>query len=94
MSDAKTLVHYEVKDGVAYLTLDDPPANTYTHEMMRDLDEGILKARFDADVHVIVIVGKGEKFFCAGANIAMLQQAEPRWKYFFCLHANETLNRL
>ena len=61
---------------------------------MRDLDEGILKARFDADVHVIVIVGKGEKFFCAGANIAMLQQAEPRWKYFFCLHANETLNRL
>lgn len=94
MSDSKTLVHYEVKDGVAYLTLDDPPANTYTHEMMRDLDEGILKARFDADVHVIVIVGKGEKFFCAGANIAMLQQAEPRWKYFFCLHANETLNRL
>ena len=24
----RTLVHYEVKDGVAYLTLDDPPANT------------------------------------------------------------------
>jgi len=94
MSDSKTLVHYDVKDGVAYLTLDDPPANTYTHEMMCDLDKGILKARFDADVHVIVIVGKGEKFFCAGANISMLQTAEPRWKYFFCLHANETLNRL
>ncbi len=94
MSDSKTLVRYDVKDGVAYLTLDDPPANTYTHEMMRDLDEAILKARFDHDVHVIVIVGNGEKFFCAGANIAMLQQAEPRWKYFFCLHANETLNRL
>ena len=94
MSDSKTLVHYEVKEGVAYLILDDPPANTYTHEMMRELDEGILKARFDADVHVIVITGKGEKFFCAGANISMLQKAEPRWKYFFCLHANETLNRL
>lgn len=94
MSDSKTLVHFEVKEGVAYLTLDDPPANTYTHEMMRHLDEAILKARFDADVHVIVVRGNGEKFFCAGANIAMLQQAEPRWKYFFCLHANETLNRL
>ena len=34
----RTLVVYEVKDGVAYLTLDDPPANTYTHEMMRQLD--------------------------------------------------------
>lgn len=91
---SETLVHYEVRDGVAYLTLDDPPANTYTHEMMRDLDDGVLKARFDKDVHVIVVIGKGEKFFCAGANIAMLQAAEPNFKYYFCLHANETLNRL
>lgn len=92
MSD--TLVHYEVKDGVAYLTLQDPPANTYTHEMMCDLDAGVLKARFDADVHVIVITGRGEKFFCAGANIAMLKASDPVFKYNFCLHANETLNRL
>ncbi len=89
-----TLVHYEVKEGVAYLRLDDPPANTYTHEMMRDLDAGILKARFDKDVHVIVLIGSGEKFFCAGANIKMLQESDPNFKYFFCLHANETLNRL
>jgi enoyl-CoA hydratase len=41
-----------------------------------------------------VLRGAGEKFFCAGANIAMLQTAEPRFKYYFCLHANETLNRL
>jgi enoyl-CoA hydratase/carnithine racemase len=27
----KELVHYEVRDGVALLTLDDPPANTYTY---------------------------------------------------------------
>ncbi|RMH19183.1 MAG: enoyl-CoA hydratase/isomerase family protein [Acidobacteria bacterium] len=94
MSERKPLVRYEVKDGVAYLTLDDPPANTYTHEMMRDLDDCILKARFDNDVHVIVVTGLGEKFFCAGANISMLQQAEPGFKYYFCLHANETLNRL
>jgi len=93
MSD-RTLVEYEVRDHVAYLTLTDPPANTYTHEMMRDLDAGILKARFDNDVHVIVLIGEGEKFFCAGANIKMLQEADPTFKYYFCLHANETLNRL
>lgn len=90
----KTLVHYEVQDGVAVFTLDDPPANTYTHEMMRQIDAAILRARFDPDVDVIVITGKGEKFFCAGANINMLQQADPTWKYYFCLHANETLLRL
>ncbi len=90
----RTLVHYQVRDGVAYLTLDDPPANTYTHEMMRQLDECILKARFDTAVHVIVLTGTGEKMFCAGANINMLKQADPTFKYYFCLHANETLSRL
>ncbi len=89
-----TLVHYEVKDGVAYLTLDDPPANTYTHEMMRQLDQAILKARFEKDVYVIVLRGNGDKFFCAGANINMLKSSDPYFKYYFCLHANETLNRL
>jgi enoyl-CoA hydratase len=90
----RTLVHYDVKDGVAYLTLDDPPANTYTHEMMRQIDENVLKARFDPAVYVIVLTGTGSKFFCAGANIQMLTESDPHFKYYFCLHANETLNRL
>jgi enoyl-CoA hydratase/carnithine racemase len=93
-TETQTLVHYEVQDGVAIFTLDDPPANTYTHEMMRQLDACILRARFDNSVDVIVITGKGEKFFCAGANINMLQKADPTWKYYFCLHANETLLKL
>src|SRR5688500_5218901 len=88
------LVRYEKRDKIALLTLDDPPANTYTHEMMRDLDEAVLQARFDDDVHVIVLTGAGEKFFCAGANIGMLNSVTPQFKYYFCLHANETLNRL
>jgi len=95
MSDnTRTLVHYEVRDGVAWLTLDDPPANTYTHEMMLQLDAGILKARFDTDVHVIVLVGQGERMFCCGADINMLKTSDPTFKYYFCLHANETLSRL
>jgi len=88
------LVEYKVQDGIGIMELNDPPANTYTHEMMRELDEAILKARFDENVHVMVIRGAGEKFFCAGADINMLRQADPYFKYYFCLHANETLNRL
>jgi enoyl-CoA hydratase/carnithine racemase len=91
---ADRLIDYAVVDGVAVITLADPPANTYTHEMMRQLDEAILQARFDESVHVLVLRGTGEKFFCAGADIGMLQTSDPYFKYYFCLHANETLNRL
>src|SRR5215470_16060057 len=92
MSDA--LVHYAKADGIAVLTLTDPPANTYSYDMMRRLDALVLEARMDDDVHVLVLVGAGEKFFCAGADIRMLASVTPRFKYYFCLHANETLNRL
>lgn len=88
------LVQYRVESGIAFLTLNDPPANTYTHEMMQTLDQAILTARMDEGVQVIVITGNGEKFFCAGANINMLANVTPTFKYFFCLHANETLSRL
>lgn len=88
------LVEYRVENGLAIMELNDPPANTYTYEMMRALDDAILKARFDPEAYVLVLRGKGDKFFSAGADIKMLQTADPYFKYFFCLHANETLNRL
>ena len=83
-----------IADGVSTIELSDPPANTYSYEMMLEIDSAVLAARMDPGVHVIVIRGAGEKFFCAGANIAMLKDADPEFKYYFCLHANETLNRL
>jgi enoyl-CoA hydratase/carnithine racemase len=89
-----TLVDYKTDSGVATITLNDPPMNAFTHEMMKDLDEAILDARFDNDVHVIVLTGHGDRFFCAGANIQMLSEVDETFKYYFCLHTNETLNRL
>ncbi|NUP07622.1 MAG: enoyl-CoA hydratase/isomerase family protein [Polyangiaceae bacterium] len=88
------LVDYQTSAGVALVTLNDPPFNGYTFEMMKDLDAAILEARFDPDVQVVVITGYGERFFCAGANINMLKEADANFKYYFCLHANETLLRL
>ena len=87
-------VRYTVDGGVGTLILCDPPANTYSYEMMQDLDAAILRARMDEAVHVVVVRGDGDKFFCAGADIRMLSSATPTFKYNFCLHANETLNRL
>jgi len=90
----KDLIKYKVEDGIAILEMDDAPANTYTYEMMLQIDAAILRARMDENVHVIVVRGAGEKFFSAGASIPMLTKADPQFKYYFCLHANETLSRL
>ncbi|HET7451722.1 MAG TPA: enoyl-CoA hydratase/isomerase family protein [Thermoanaerobaculia bacterium] len=88
------LIHYRNEGGVAVIEMDDPPANTYTYAFNRQLDDAILRARFDDGAHVIVLRGKGDKFFSAGANINMLNAVTPEFKYSFCLHANETLLRL
>ena len=89
-----TLVDYATDKGVALLTLTDPPVNAFTHEMFKELDACIIEARFDDDVHVVVITGHGDKYFSAGANVSMLKEADETFKYYFCLHANETLLRL
>jgi enoyl-CoA hydratase/carnithine racemase len=96
MAETKTatLAEMRVEGGIAILEMNDPPANTYTYEMMRQLDDCILRARMDDAVHVLVLRGAGDKFFSAGANIKMLASVTPQFKYYFCLHANETLNRL
>jgi enoyl-CoA hydratase/carnithine racemase len=90
----QNLIDYKVEQAVAVLTLNDPPANTYSYEMMQQIDARILEARMDESVQVIVLTGSGEKFFCAGANISMLANVTPEFKYYFCLHANETMSRL
>src|SRR5919204_5875035 len=95
---ATTLVNASKNEGVMVLELSNPPANTYSYEMMRELDEHVLDARMDPTAHVIVITGTRHggktEFFCAGADIKMLEKADPYFKYNFCLHANETLCRL
>jgi len=90
----KRLINYRKDAGVAVIEMFDPPANTYTYEMNRQLDDAILQARMDTDVYVIVLTGAGDKFFSAGANIKMLATVDPTFKYYFCLHANETLLRM
>jgi enoyl-CoA hydratase/carnithine racemase len=87
-------VTWQRSGAVALVTLTNPPANGYSHEMMRDLDDAVVRARFDDSVQALVLAGAGEKFFCAGADIGMLGKLTASQKYAFCLHANETLLRL
>jgi len=60
--DGKRVINYWKDGHVAFVEMDDPPANTYTHEMMRQLDDAILDARFDTDVEVIVPPERARSF--------------------------------
>ena len=93
MADGK-MIEYRVDNGIAVLEINRPPVNSYTTELLKELDAAILDARFDDNVHAIVITGKVEKFFSAGADINMLSKQSLGFKNNFALHGHEVLMRL
>jgi enoyl-CoA hydratase len=93
MADEK-MIEYRVDNGIAVLEINRPPANAYNTELLKELDEAVLNARFDDNVHAIVITGKLEKFFSAGADIKLLGSATFSYKNNFALHGHEVLMRI
>ena len=79
-------IEYRLDNGVAVLELNNPPVNSYTYEMLGELDAAICQARMDENAHVVVIRGKGEKFFSAGADINMLASKSTHYRYLFALY--------
>ena len=59
---------YQVNDGVAVISLDNPPVNGLGQATRAGIVEGIQKAQADAAVQAVVIIGSG-KVFCGGADI-------------------------
>ncbi len=66
---SEELVLYEVSDGVATVTLNDPEKrNRLSQEMLAQLVAAIKRARDDDDARAVVLTGAG-KAFCAGADL-------------------------
>lgn len=93
MAEGK-MIEYKVENGVAVLEINRPPVNSYTTDLLKELDAATLEARFDDSVHAVVITGKVEKFFSAGADINMLSNKPLSFKNNFALHGHEVLMRL
>src|SRR3954470_4429945 len=62
------LVRYEVKDGVAVVTIDNPPVNALAPEVWGQIDEAVKRGAADPAVQAIVLMGAGTTFI-AGADI-------------------------
>jgi 3-hydroxyacyl-CoA dehydrogenase len=59
---------YEVKEGVAIITMNNPPVNGLGHATRRGIVDGLKKALADSAVKAVVITGAG-KAFSGGADI-------------------------
>ena len=62
------LVRYEMKDGVAVLTIDNPPVNALAPEVWGEIDEAVKRGVADPDAEALVLIGAGTTFI-AGADI-------------------------
>ena len=69
MSKVYTNLLLERRGHTALVTLDNPPAHTWTQASLRALKELVTDLNADADVYALVITGGGAKFFSAGADL-------------------------
>jgi enoyl-CoA hydratase/carnithine racemase len=92
--DERAKIRYEAAGGIAWITLHDPPANTYSYAMMRELDAAILDARMDARSTRSSCGARGEVLLRGRRHQDAHGGRSRRSSTYFCLHANETLSRL
>jgi len=79
-TDYKT-VHVEIKDGVALLTMDNPPVNQMSERFGRELAAAIGEAFQDDEVKALVLTGTGKNFL-AGADITQVYPARDKEEIF------------
>ena len=64
------LIHTRVEDGIAVLTLDNPPLNLVTLELTRRLRAALDRLAADPAARVLVVTGAGTRAFCAGSDVS------------------------
>ncbi|MFQ5742049.1 MAG: enoyl-CoA hydratase/isomerase family protein [Acidobacteriota bacterium] len=62
-------IRYQEQGQVVHLTIDNPPVNVLTLEVIDELDRALQVAADKADLSVLVLHGAGEKAFCAGVDV-------------------------
>jgi enoyl-CoA hydratase len=61
---------FEVRGGVALLTLNRPQAlNALTLNMIREMDAHLIAAAKDPAIHAVVVTGAGGRAFCSGGDV-------------------------
>ena len=67
------MIRTELRQHTAFVTLDNPPANTWTPDDLKSLEAFVRECEADREVYAMVLTGHGEKFFSAGADLKNFQ---------------------
>ena len=70
------MVTYHSEDRIGYITLDNPPANSYDQSFMEELGQAIINAADDDEGKVIVLRSSSPRFFSAGADVKTFAQQD------------------
>ena len=57
------------EEGFAVVTLDRPPANAISEQLMKDLAAALASLATDDAVRAVILTGAGDRIFCAGADL-------------------------
>jgi 3-hydroxyacyl-CoA dehydrogenase len=71
------LIHYEVKDRIAVLTVDNPPVNALGPGVLEGIEAAVARGCADAGVDAMVLIGAGATFI-AGADIKIFGTLKTR----------------
>ena len=88
----KGTVHYELRDNIALMTIDNPPVNPLSSGVRKGLDDGITQALADDAVEAIVLTGAGRAFI-AGADISEFGGASDGPGLMDCLNAMDASSK-
>ncbi|MGH2689778.1 MAG: enoyl-CoA hydratase/isomerase family protein [Actinomycetota bacterium] len=84
----------EADDRVGFVTFDKPPANSYDHDLMRELDAALDEVAAHGTVRVVIVRSAIARFFCAGADIKAFSEHTPAENMEMIRFAHGVLGRL
>ncbi|HET9480613.1 MAG TPA: enoyl-CoA hydratase-related protein [Candidatus Polarisedimenticolia bacterium] len=86
---------YEVRDGVAVITVNRPEKlNALNRRTVEEIEAAIGQAEADAQVLAVILTGSGPKAFVAGADIGELARQTPLGGKDYSLYGQEVLARI
>ncbi|MCQ6279527.1 enoyl-CoA hydratase/isomerase family protein [Bacillus sp. EB600] len=63
------LIHLETHEGIAIVTIDNPPMNVLSSQVTKELKNAFTTVYQDPEIIVVIVTGAGDRAFMAGADI-------------------------